>query len=348
MPGATKSEISQAARALSARGASKGGKARAEKLSPEERREIARKAAEARWATDAVQATHTGTLEIAGKQIACAVLADGTRILTQESFLSAIGRARKAKAGTGSQSMQVDTLPPFVSANNLEPFVSEELRRSTTPILFRTAGGGRGYGYKAEILQMVCEVYLQARDAGAITRGQAHIVEACDLLMRGLARVGIVALVDEATGYQEDRARDALAEILATFISEELRKWVKTFPDAYFRELARLKKTHVSRVSVRRPQWMGRVTNDIVYKRLAPGVLEELQRLTPRTKRGHRAHKFHQRLTEDAGHPKLREHLAAVITLMKAFDEWDDFKKALDRSLPKYKDMPLFDGLEED
>lgn len=348
MPEPPESEVSQAARALSARGASKGGKARAEKLTAEERREIARKAAEARWATDAVQATHTGTLEIAGNQIACAVLADGTRILTQESFLSAIGRARKAKAGTGSQLMQVDALPPFLSANNLKPFVAEELRRSTTPILFRTPSGGRGYGYKAEILPMVCEVYLKARDRDAITRGQAHIVEACDLLMRGLARVGIVALVDEATGYQEDRARDALAEILATFISEELRKWVKTFPDAYFRELARLRGIHLSRVSVKRPQYIGHLTNDLVYKRLAPGVLRELQRITPRTRKGHRKHAFHQRLSEDAGHPKLREHLASVITLMRAFDNWDDFKKALDRSLPKHKDMPLFDHLKED
>jgi len=38
------------AQALSALGASKGGKARAKKLSPEKRREIAQKAARKRWA----------------------------------------------------------------------------------------------------------------------------------------------------------------------------------------------------------------------------------------------------------------------------------------------------------
>ena len=95
----------------------------------------------------------------------------------------------------------------------------------------------------------------------------------------------------------------------------------------------------------RRPKHFGHLTNDIVYKRLAPGVLEELRRLTPKTKSGHRKHKYFQRLTDDVGHPKLREHLASVITLMRVSSDWATFYKLLNKALPKYKDMPLFEGI---
>src|SRR5687767_8015743 len=100
-----------------------GGKATAAKLTPEERKERARKAAEARWLSEAPTATHPGTLVLAGRQIICAVLNDGRRVLNQETFLTAIGRAAKAKAGTGSTRLsQVDELPPFLAAVNLKPF----------------------------------------------------------------------------------------------------------------------------------------------------------------------------------------------------------------------------------
>ncbi len=49
------------------------------------------------------------------------------------------------------------------------------------------------------------------------------------------------------------------------------------------------------------------------------------------------------RKTGDVGHPRLREHLASVITLMKAAAKWDDFKRLLERALPKYGDLPLIE-----
>jgi len=77
--------------------------------------------------------------------------------------------------------------------------------------------------------------------AGKLHHQQEHIAEQREILVRGFARVGIIALVDEATGYQEDRARDALAKILEAFIAKELRKWISTFPIDYYKELFRLR-----------------------------------------------------------------------------------------------------------
>ncbi|MDE2105978.1 MAG: P63C domain-containing protein [Patescibacteria group bacterium] len=344
---------SEAARTLSTLGASKGGRARAEKLSPEERKEIAKTAAKRRWGGVAkAKATHVGELHLADRTINCANLEDGRRVLTQETFLHAIGRARKAKAGTGSTQM-VDGLPPFLAAANLNQFIDEDLRRSTEPILYRTPKGGRAFGYEARLLPLVCNVYLKARDKGELTKQQEHIAVACDILIRGLAEVGINALVDEATGYQYDRARRAMAEILEQFIAKELVKWAKMFPDDFYRELFRLKNCPIGmHLSTKRPRWVGRTTVNLIYRRLAPGVLTELQKLTPRDEKGRLKHKLFMRLTEDIGHPKLREHFVKLITLMKAADDWPTFKKLVNRALPvqpqKEEDLPLFANADDD
>ncbi|MFG0261518.1 MAG: P63C domain-containing protein [Novipirellula sp. JB048] len=315
---------------------SQGGKARAEKLTPEERSQIAKQAADARWSGIPV-ATHGDAehpLKIGDAEIPCYVLEDGTRVVSQRGLQTSVGM----NVSGGAQRL-LTIMGRFASkgvdTKGLESRISE-------PIVFRPPQGGKAHGYEATVLVDFCEVVLRARDKNALASSQKHVAKQCEILLRGFARIGIIALVDEATGYQEDRARGALAEILEAFISEELRKWVKTFPDEYFNELARLRGIPLSSVSVKRPQYFGHLTNSIVYKRLAPGIKEELSRLTPRTSSGNRKHKFFQRLSDDVGHPKLREHLASVIALMKASDDYTTFEKLLDRALPKYQEMPLF------
>jgi hypothetical protein len=155
--------------------------------------------------------------------------------------------------------------------------------------------------------------------------------------VRGFARIGIIALVDEATGYQADRARDALAKIPETFIAKELRAYVQTFPVDYYQELFRLRGLPFPTDTVKRPQYFGILTNDIVHKRLAREVLDELKRVTPRDEEtGRHKHHLFRRLTSNTGYPKLREHLGSVVTIMKLSNVYSDFKAKLDRLHPKY------------
>ena len=154
--------------------------------------------------------------------------------------------------------------------------------------------------------------------------------------MRGFARVGIIALVDEATGYQSERAKNALATILEAFIAKELQPWIQTFPTDYYRELFRLRGLSFPTASVKRPQYFGVLTNDIVYKRLAPGVLEELRRVTPRNDDGRPKAKYFQSLTSNTGYPKLREHLGKVVMLMQLSKDYNEFKQRLEQYLPVY------------
>jgi hypothetical protein len=290
-----------------------------------------------------LKATHDGVLKIGNVILPCAVLEDGTRVLTQQGFFRAIGRKGKSKGQTiidGSYQ-----LPTFLRAKNLKPFIEQELAAPTAPIVFQPLHGGRtAFGYKAELLTDVCKAFLAAQDAGVLTAAQIHIAIQCGILMRGFAHVGIIALIDEATGYQDFRIKRALAKILEKYIADELRKWTKTFPDEFYKELFKLKgwKFHVP---LKKKPWpVGNLTDDLVYKRLAPGVRDKLREVNIKDKKGRRKAMHHQWLTPDLGHPKLKEHLAAVIALMKASSNWRNFYRLLNRALPvwgKTLELPL-------
>jgi len=322
---------------------SKGGRARARALTPEQRSEIASRAAATRWGTQ--KATHTGILQIGNSKIECHVLEDGTRVLSRIGVLRAMGRTGKAKGGRAYD--DEFGLPVFLTANNLKPFITSDLLENSAPVHFIPAkGGASALGYKAELLPQICSVFLDADDAGDVSRMQEHIVQQCKILLRGLATIGITALVDEATGYQEVRDRDALQAILDKYLRKEFAAWAKRFPDQFYREIFRLRKWEWKGMRVNRPQIVGKWTTDLVYNRLAPGITDELQRRNPPQQR--KRVRNQQFLTEDVGHPALAQHLHAVIALMKASSSWEQFRRLVDRALPQRgKDVQL-DFIEDD
>jgi hypothetical protein len=152
--------------------------------------------------------------------------------------------------------------------------------------------------------------------------------------------VGIIALIDEATGFQKDRTRDALARILDAFITKELQPWLRTFPSEFYQEMFRLRGLTYDPNNVKRPQYFGVLTNNVVYKRIAPGVLDELKAAIPKNAWGRPTAKFFQLLTKSVGYPKLREHLGAVVALMKTSDSWDDFMTKLNKHYRMYDNDP--------
>ena len=277
------------------------------------------------------KATHTGELRLGNTVIACAVLEDGTRVLTQSGFLRAIGQSHKP----AGQRIGFEEMPPFLASNNLKPYVDDELGSSNNKIRFKMFRGGRAVGYKAELLPKVCEVYLRARDDNVLFGSQMRTAIACDLLMRGLAHVGIIAMVDEATRYQEIRDREELNRILDKYLLAEKARWAKRFPDEFYQEIFRLRGWQWQGMQVNRPQVVGHYTNDIVWDRLAPGVKAELEKLNPRNTSGNRRSRHHQWLTNDVGHPALQQHLIGVMAIMRGTLQWGAFQRALQRAYPK-------------
>ncbi|MBT2746832.1 MULTISPECIES: P63C domain-containing protein [unclassified Lysobacter] len=315
---------------------SRGGIARRDSLSRDERSKIASKAAQARWAIP--KPTHQGTLHIGDLIIDCAVMPDGTRVLSERSVGRSLGRSRggvytpKGEEGAASAG---DKLPFFASSATLKPFIDNELMLAlTSPVRYQQLkGGGVGHGLVASALPKVCNVWLRAREAGVLSRPQLVVAQRAEMLMRGLAEVGIVALVDEATGYQEVRDRQALQAILDKFFRKELAAWAKRFPDDFYRQIFRLRGWKWN--TIKRPGVVAAYTRDLVYARLAPGVLEELERKNPVTDKGRRLSKHHQWLSDDIGHPALAQHLHAVIGLMRASESWDGLKTLVNRAFPK-------------
>ena len=268
-------------------------------------------------------------LTIGEVEIPCYVLEGETRVLSQSGMFSGLGLARRGLVPVegGAQ------IPRFAASKAIKPFVSGELMHGlTNPILF-TVSGTEAYGFPATILPKICKAVLDARRAGSLNHQQRRLAQRCEILIQGLATVGIVALVDEATGYERIREERSLAAILERFIAEELQPWTRTFPFEFYEEIFRLH-GWPGPEGVKRPGVIGHYTNNIVYERLAPGVLDELRKLNPTQPSGNRRNRHHQWFTPDIGHPKLKEHLAAVIALMRASDDWPSFQYSLQRAFP--------------
>ena len=333
-------------------GRAKGGVARAESLSPKERKAQARRAANARW--EPMPFAEYGSvdrpLRIGPIEIPCYVLSDKRRVVTFNGVVTGLDMS---KGGRGYAKGRGDRITRFLTGKTMTPFVPNDLLAVIErPIKFRIQlgpplGSITAHGYEATVLADLCEAVLEARRVGALYPQQAHIADRCEILVRGFARVGIIALVDEATGFQKDRERDALAEILEEFIAKELQPYIRLFPSAFYENLYRLRGLELPKDSRKKPQYFGHLTNDVIYARLAPGVLEELRKIVPRRDTGHgRKYPFTRRLTEDFGHPKLREHLASVTTIMKLSDKYEDFESKLDRIHPRYDTtlpLPFYD-----
>jgi hypothetical protein len=279
-----------------------------------------------------LRATHQGMLHIANMEIPAFVLEDGRRMISQRGLRKSIGMS-----GSGGNLGEQRTL-------NLVSKIGEKGLESTnlvaqisTPLYFKTPKGGLPvFGYEATILTDLCEFILQARDQDLLTSGQDRYAIASEALMRSLAKVGIVALVDEATGFQEVRDRLALQKILEKYLLEEYQKtWAKRFPNEFYEEMFRLKGWQWNNLSVARPGVVGTYTNDIVYKRLAPDVLKEIQKKNKQLQEEGQG-KVHQHrwLTLDTGIPSLDRHIHAVVALMRASGNWRDFMRLVERSFP--------------
>ncbi len=314
------------------------------KLNEQQRKERASKAAQARWEKDKLPvAAYKGEIKIGDIEISCAVLEDGTRVISelgiQSNFGASGGKNKKIQLEMEKESG--GPIPMFLASKPLKPFIQKVfLDMDLSPIEYIN-NNVVNFGYDATILPKVCEVWLQAKDAGVLQPSQLPKAKKAEILMRGLAHIGIVALVDEATGYQDARAKDALSKILEAFVAKELQAWVKTFPLDYYKELCRLYGVKFPPLKNNKfPQFFGHITNNAIYERLAPELLPELKKAVNKQEKKVKLHQF---LTEDVGHPKLREHLSSIVTILKLSKDKDNFYEMLDRIHPKLNETIPFD-----
>ena len=232
----------------------------------------------------------------------------------------------------------------FIRGKWVLPLIHKDLMlRLKSPVLVANPkGGGTFHAYPATTIPDLCDAILEADQQGATTSRQQRTVNQALALTRGLARTGIIALVDEATGYQRIRDEQEVAAILKRYLADELQPWTRTFPFEFYELLYELRGWEEPRLDGKHGSQVARDAVDLVYTRLNKGIYEELQRRTPRLPTGELKHRLHRWFTPQHGHQKLLRHIEGVMALMRAVvrgsADWKEFKTLLNRSYEKFRD----------
>lgn len=281
---------------------------------------------------DAPRATHAGKWiidEENGLELQCYVMDNGERVLSLRGASKSMGLL-----GGGS-----GALVRNLNAKWLSPYLSEDLRnwlylfgRNELPNYI--SDKGRTFTpFEASLFVDLCKAYVDAKHDGVLaTESQEFVASRMYAIMIAFAKVGLVAIIDEVTGYQDDRDRSELQKILSKYISEELMPWTKRFPDEFYKQMFRLKGWEYKGKA--KPLYAGKLTNEYIYSYLPEGVLTELREKNPRdSKTRNRKHLHHQYLTIDTGINHLDNQLQQTMALMKASDTWEEFDRLFKKSM---------------
>jgi hypothetical protein len=266
-------------------------------------------------------------LVIGDLKIPCYVLEDGTRVLSGRGVQHALGFDKNVPGGMLGKLLNSPRLTPYLFP------VKNKLNQQIQFALHNSGGiAPVAYGYEATLLVDICHALIEAHKAGTLTAHQTTYAEHAEVILKAVSKVGIIALIDEATGYQDVRKQDALKVIAEAYLSKERSAWEKCFPDEFYHQLFRLRGWTWS--IAKKPMKVGQLTKDLVYKRLAPGIVAELEFINPCRKKWKRKACHHQYLNDTLGHPALSQHLHALTVLMRSSPNWKTFYKMVQMALP--------------
>lgn len=329
----------QASKMQEEKPSSKGGKARAESLTQEQRSEIAKMGAAAKWDKLLPTVLLGAKLTLGGVEVDCYVTEDGNRLIAGrgvQDLLKLVDSDLPAGRKPGSR------LTRLLNNKTLKPLIFKD--KSPDHFLPRKGRfqGAMINGFNAEMIVDICEGMLDARAAGdKLKTPRQHAVAAqCELILRGLAKTGIVALIDEATGYQKLRPADGLRTYFDAILRKDLASWLKKFPDEFYENIYKLRGWEWPGMGKNRFSVVAHYTNDLIYERIEPGLSEELAARNPKNAKGHRAAKHHQWLNEEAGEKLFAQQMFAVLMIQRAClsrqgDKWSHFLHEMDTFLPK-------------
>lgn len=268
------------------------------------------------------KATHNGLLVIGQKEIGCAVLENGQRIIKHVSLYEMFNKPRSGSISSGDA-----RLPWFLGSKNLTLLLNEEVKDSFIPVKYIAKNGREVEGYSAEVIPTICEIFIEAHEKGALNPSQDSLYRQSMILVRALAKVGIAALIDEATGYQNDRNAKELQNLLQQYISKDLLKWQKRFPNQFYKEIYRLHNWEYDDTNNNRPGYIGSFTNKYVYDMFPEKIMEIIKRSNPK-----KQNRYHQYLSTNVGLPELDKHLAKLLGVMALSDDKKSFEKNFERA----------------
>jgi hypothetical protein len=312
----------------------------------------AKQGAVARWEGEAIRfAIDEGPVQLGSLTFRCAVLDDESRVINGTEFMRAMGIYRSGALSTRRSDEDGVYFPLHLAFKNLRPFILEDeelVEALRVPIRYRSVRGSVAEAIPAQVLRRICNVWVRARGAGVLGVSQVLIADKAEALLNALADVALIALIDEGTGHHKRRAHNELQRILQAYIAPELLPWQSRFPVSYYEQIYRVMGWRYDAASTRRTAYIGKLTNKLIYEKLPPGVLPQLQRKNPvdaTTRR--RKHKHFQFLTDDVGDVHLEKQITAVTTLLRATPDgqWPLFQSLFNHAFPPAQ-QDLFQGLD--
>jgi len=325
----------------------KGGIARAKSLTPEQKTEIAKKGAEAKWDKSIPTVLLGAKLALGGVEVDCYVTDDGERLIAGRGMQEVLKLVDEELPKSGQK--PGSRLTRLLSNRSIKPLIYKGKNQGHFDPKKRRYQGRLIAGFNAEMLVDICEGMLEARAQGVLKTARQSIIAAqCELIMRGLAKIGIVALIDEATGYQNLRPADGLRTYFDQVLRKDLAAWVKKFPDEFYENIYKLKGWEWPGMRKNRFSIVGKYTNDLIYGRIVPGLQNELEKRNPKNHKGRREHKHHQWLNDEAGDKLFSQQMFTILALQraclnKAGNKWNHFMSMMDDILPrKDSTIPLF------
>lgn len=279
------------------------------------------------------QIKYKGELNLAGFSIPCYVLGDGTRVLSGRGMQEALKMVDDNDKSSGHRIIR------YLNQKTLNPFIFKDKEPGHYEPLICYDGNKQINGYEATVLVDICDGILEARKQIKLSPRQSIIAEQCEILVRAFAKVGIISLVDEATGYQYERERFELQKILSAYISDEILKWQLTFTDDFYREVYRLwGLPFIPKYIKNKPSFIGKLTTKYIYDLLPNGVVDKIKEKTGKTDKGTWKYKWHQSLTPEVGREHLKKQIIEVTTLMSISKSKKEFNDLFER---KYHSKPI-------
>jgi hypothetical protein len=260
---------------------------------------------EAKWA---------GVLDIWDEEMPCYVLDDERRVITRKAAVDFL------TAGKGGGNLE-----SYIGMGVLKPFMPKDIEDQFFEISLSNVDNKTAKAMSASSFIDICRAYSRARDTGALeTETQAAIAIRASTLLAAFAKNGIEGAIDEVTGYQYERAADAMQTRLHLFLEAEMREWEKTFPDELWIQFGRL--TKWSGAVNQRPKYWGKLVMELVYGYLNPDVAKWLKEHAPEPRKGRN---YHQWLTAQYGLKKLLEHIWMLIGLASACRDMPELRQRM-------------------
>ena len=198
-------------------------------------------------------------------------------------------------------------------------------------------------GYPSEILASVCNVYLEARQAGDLTPSQRPIAQTCEMLLRSFAKVGIRALIYEQLGFEKFKHPEAFRILVESYMSEEIRKWSKEFPDELFYQMDRIYGNQPT-TSRNRPMYYAKFIRKFIYEPIEKGlVLDELDKRNPVIDKKYRKSRHHTLMNVEVGINALKSQIWQVTGVLKTSSSKRIFESNYNKLMGQSYQMDLFD-----